>query len=109
MRLHRLTFEDWREHAFGREVRIQQAPWYFDPDHDWWDPTPVQAVGYLTLLFENPEPALDGFADRQIAQGLTYLLNTMAAGDSGWFYSTEVPLKQRVRGVEAIATFFERL
>jgi hypothetical protein len=109
MRLSDLTFHEWLEHAFGREVRFHQTPWYFDPDHDWWDPTPAQAITYLTRLFENPEPALDGFADRQIAQGLTYLVNTMASGDSGWFYTAKVPVRDRVRCVEAIAPFFERL
>ena len=109
MRLQKFTFEDWLEHAFGREVRFQQAPWYFDPGHDWWDPRPAQAIAYLTRLFEDPEPALEGFADRQIAQGLTYLVNTMASGDSGWFCSTEVPVKERIRSVEAVVPFFERL
>ncbi|WP_439374512.1 hypothetical protein [Bradyrhizobium sp. DASA03120] len=109
MRLQELTFEEWLEHAFGHEVRFQQAPWYFDPDHDWWDPRPAQAIAYFTRLFEDPAPALKGFADRQIAQGLTYLVNTMASGDSRWFCSTEVPVRERLRSVEAIVPFFERL
>ena len=85
MRLQKLTFDDWLEHSFGREVRFQQAPWYFDPAHDWWDPAPMEAVSYLTRLFEDPEPALDRFADSQIAQGLTYLVNTSAGGDNDGF------------------------
>ncbi|MGY4286180.1 hypothetical protein ACVWXO_005400 [Bradyrhizobium sp. LM2.7] len=109
MRLQELTFEEWLEHAFGRAVRFQQAPWYFDPGHDWWDPPPAQAIPYLTRLFENPEPALEGFADYQIAQGLTYLVNTMASGDGGWFCSTEVPVKERILSIESIGPFFERL
>ena len=28
MRLTHLSYEDWLEHAFGREVRIQQAAWF---------------------------------------------------------------------------------
>ena len=52
---------------------------------------------------------MEGFADRQIAQGLTYLVNAMASGDSGWFCSTEVPVKERIRSVEAVVPFFERL
>ena len=109
MRLSDLAFQEWLEHAFGREVRFQQAPWYFDPDHDRWDPTPAQAVAYLNRLFENPEPALEAFADSQIAQGLTYLVNTMASGDSRWFCSTAVPVDERIRCVKAIAPFFEQL
>jgi hypothetical protein len=35
VRLTDLSYEDWLEHAFGREVRIQQAAWFFDHDRDW--------------------------------------------------------------------------
>jgi hypothetical protein len=44
MQLTNLSFEEWIEHAFSREVHIQQAAWYFDPNHDLWDPKPVEAV-----------------------------------------------------------------
>jgi hypothetical protein len=109
MRLQNLTFEDWLEHAFVREVRLQQAPWYFDPNPDWWDPRPAEAVSYLCRLFEEPEPALEGFADSQIAQGITYLVNTSACGDNRWLCSTDVPVKDRVRCVSSIATLFAKL
>jgi hypothetical protein len=109
MRLQHLAFDDWLEHAFGREVRLQQASWYFDPDRDWWDPPPMEAVSYLTRLFEDPEPALLGFADSQIAQGLNYLVNTSASGDSGWLCSTDVPVKDRVRCVRSVAALFAKL
>ncbi|WP_225138989.1 MULTISPECIES: hypothetical protein [unclassified Bradyrhizobium] len=109
MRLQNLSFDDWLEHAFGREVRFQQAPWYFDPEHDWWDPPAADAVSYLTRLFEDPEPALQGFADSQIAQGLTYLVNTSAGGDSRWLCSTDVPVEDRVRCVTSVAALFTKL
>ena len=109
MRVQYLAFDDWLEHSFGREVRFQQAPWYFDPEHDWWDPHPAEAVSHLTRLFEDPEPALSGFADSQIAQGLTYLVNTSASGDNGWLCSTDVPVRDRLRCVESVATLFAKL
>lgn len=109
MRLQNLSFDAWLEHSFGREVRFQQAPWYFDPDTDWWDPLPVEAVSYLTRLFEDPESALQGFADSQIAQGLTYLVNTSASGDNRWLCSTDVPIKDRVRCINSVAILFEKL
>jgi len=90
-------------------VRIQQAAWFFDHDCDWWDPEPAIAVAYLTRLFEHPDPALRWFSDSQIAQGLTYLVSTSASGDNGWLYSTEVPIKDRVRCVEAVASLFAQL
>jgi len=109
MRLANLTYEDWLEHAFGHEVRIQQAAWFFDHDCDWWDPKPAVVVPYLTKLFEHPEPALRWYSDSQIAQGLTYLVSTNATGDNGWLYSTEVPIADRVRCVEAVASLFAQL
>ena len=109
MRLANLTYEDWLEHAFGHEVRIQQAAWFFDHDCDWWDPEPAVVVPYLTKLFEHPEPALRWYSDSQIAQGLTYLVSTNATGDNGWLYSTEVPIVDRVRCVEAVASLFAQL
>ena len=109
MRLTHLSYEDLLEHAFGREVRIQQAAWFFDSDCDWWDPEPAVAVSYLTRLFEHPGPALHWYSDSQIAQGITYLVSTSASGDSGWLYSTEVPIADRGRCVEAVASLFAQL
>jgi hypothetical protein len=34
VRLTDLGYEDWLEHAVGREVRIQRAAWFFDHDCD---------------------------------------------------------------------------
>ena len=109
MRLTNLSFEEWIEHAFSREVRIQQAAWYFDPNHDLWDPKPVEAVAYLTRLFEDPERTLCWFSDDQIAQGLTYIVGTSGSGDNGWLSAIEVPVEARVRCVEAIGKLFDRL
>lgn len=109
MRLTDLSFDEWIEHAFSHEVRFKQAAWFFDPDCDWWDPKPAEAVAYLTRLFEESVAALRWFSDSQIAQGLTYLVSTSASGDNGWLYSTDVPVKDRVRCVEAVATLFGQL
>jgi hypothetical protein len=109
MRLTGLSFDDWLEHAFSHEVRFHGSPWFFDPDHDWWNPEPVEAVNYLTRLFGEPEPCLRWFSDGQIAQGLTYLVSTSASGDSGWLYSTDVPIEDRIRCIEAVVSLFARL
>jgi hypothetical protein len=92
-----ITYHDWLEHAFGHEVRFQQATWFFDHDRDWWKPGPAVALAYLTCLFESPEPLIFEYSDSQIARGLTYLVNTSASGDNGWFNATAVPVEDRVR------------
>ena len=109
MRLTGLPFEAFVEHAFGHEVRFHGNAWFFDVDSDFWDPGPAEALARLTRLFEDPVPALEWFSDRQIAQGLTYLVNTMASGDNGWFYAPEVPLAARLRAVESVGDLFEKL
>ncbi len=104
-----LSYDAWLEHVFGHEVRYQQPAWFFDADADWWAPAPGDAVAYLTRLFEDPEPALRYFADSQIAQGLTYLVNTSATGDDGWLADTSVPPERRLRCVQAVHTLFAKL
>jgi hypothetical protein len=78
MLLTNLSFEDWIEHAFTRDVHVQQVAWYFDPNHDLWDPKPLEAVAYLTRLFEDPERTLCWFTPhrterRILATGQQYL------------------------------------
>jgi hypothetical protein len=109
MRLTNLSYEAWLEHAFGREVRHQRTPWFFDHDCDWWAPSHAEAVAYLTRLFEDPEPALEFFSDAQIAQGLTYLVNTSAVGDDGHLYDPTLPLADQRRCIESVAIFFARI
>ncbi|MEZ5668990.1 MAG: hypothetical protein R3F55_16415 [Alphaproteobacteria bacterium] len=109
MRLTDLSFEDWIEHAFGPAVRPHGAAWFFDADCAWWDPPPAQAIAHLTRLFADPVPALAWFADSQIAQGLTYLVDSMATGDDGWFSAPAVPVADRLRCIAAIGTLFAAL
>ena len=60
MRLTHLSYEDWLERAFGREVRIQQAAWSFDHDRDWWDSEPAIAV---TACHSNRVQAIPAIED----------------------------------------------
>ena len=109
MRLTDLSYEDWLEHAFGHEVRIGRNPWFFDDDVDWWTPPSRIWVAYLTRLFENPETVMNSFADSQIAQGLTYLVDIGAVGDDGHLADPGVPLDERLRFIRSNITLFERL
>src|SRR4051812_605767 len=94
---------------FQPEVRFQRPQWFFDIDADWWNPEPIEAVAYLTRLFEGPEEPLYWFTDAQIAQGLTYLVSTSASGDNGWLYSTDVPVADRIHCVDSSVSLFAKL
>jgi hypothetical protein len=109
MQLTGLSYDDWLEHAFGREVRTYGNPWFFDPDSDWWTPSSAEYVANVTRLFENPAPLLEKFADSQIAQGLTYLVDVSATGDDGHLADSAVPLGDRIRLVRATVVLFRRL
>jgi hypothetical protein len=109
MPLRGLAYDDWLEHAFGHEVRIGRNPWYFDDDREFWQPTSTEYVGHLTRLFENPEVLVANFADSQIAQGLTYLVDTMASGDDGQHADRSVPIGERLRLVRSIGNLFAKL
>jgi hypothetical protein len=109
MPLSDLTFEGWLEHAFGHEVRLHGNPWYFDADSPQWAPTAAEALIYLTRLFDDPAGSLRNFADSQISQGLTCLIDTTASGDSRWFCSSAVPSHLRLRAVRSIYCLFQRL
>jgi len=104
-----LTYEAWLEHAFGHEVRFQRPPWFFDSDADWWNPKPESAIDFLTRLFRSPAVLTAQFSDDQIAQGLTYLLDTGAVGDSGWLYSSEVPVLARKACIAATFNLFSEI
>jgi len=104
-----IGFEDWLEHAFGREVRFQRPPWFFDSDADWWNPKAGTAIDFLTRLFQSPAVLTAQFSDDQIAQGLTYLLNTGAVGDNGWFYSSEVAPAARKACISATFNLFSEI
>lgn len=101
-----LTFEDWLDHAFGHEVRFQRAAWFFDADACWWSPKPQTAIAFLTRLFQSPSVLTEQFSDDQIAQGLTYLLDTSAVGDNGWLCSSDVPAPVRKACIAATFNLF---
>ncbi|ASY65463.1 hypothetical protein SJ05684_b44810 (plasmid) [Sinorhizobium sojae CCBAU 05684] len=104
-----MSYDAWLQHSFGPSVRAHGNPWFFDDDPPWWDPQPPVAIEYFTKLFSTTEQSLSGFSDAQIAQGLTYLLNTSASGDNGWFYSQCTAFEERLRCVAAIEHIFTDL
>jgi hypothetical protein len=104
-----LSYEAWIEHVFSHEVRPYRNAWYFDPDCDMWSAPAWLSVGYLTRLFENPEPALAYFSDAQIAQGLHYLIDSGAGGVVLALGDESVPLIDRERCVRAIEILFANL
>ena len=67
------SFEAWVAHVFDHEVT--KPEWYFSDDADYWDGPNATTVAYITRLFEDPIPHLEGYADAQLNQGFWYLIN----------------------------------
>ena len=108
-RLTELSFEDWIEHVFSHEVPTYHAAWYFDVEADWWDGPPALTISYITRLFSDPDPPLTYFADSQIAQGLTYLIDCGAGDQMSALSQVSVPLEVRITCVESINGLFGKL
>lgn len=104
-----LSFEEFVEFQFGREVRAHGNPWYFDADCDWWEPEPRTGVAFLTRLFADGPQALQWFSDAQIAQGLDGLVNTAAVGDQPWMRDPVTPAEERAAAWDSVARFFADL
>jgi hypothetical protein len=104
-----LSYPDWLNYVFDHAVPFYEQAWYFEPDADWWQPRPEQAVDHLARLFENPELLADEFSDSQIAQGLYYLIDNGAGGYCRFLTDGSVPLDARTACIEAFSTLFARL
>jgi hypothetical protein len=103
------SYDEWIDHVFDHAVPFYEQAWYFEPDADWWDPVPAQAVAFLTRLFETPEPLVEQFADSQIGQGLYYLVSNSASTAFLCLLNDTVPVDERVACIAAMQTLFARL
>lgn len=105
-RLTDLSFEDWLEHEFGHAVPLHGQAWHFEPDADWWEPSPEQAITYVSRLFREPERLMVSFADSQIAQGFWHLLS----GDVAFaLLDDSLPVDMRCDAIRAMSTIFGRI
>ena len=108
-RLTNLSYEDWVEHIFSHPVPVYQPRWYDQPDSERWDAAASRKAHYLTRLFEDPEPALAFFADSQIAQGLTYLIDPGASDHALSLFDESVSIDERLRGLRATYSLFAHI
>ena len=104
-----LSYPDWLNYVFDHAVPFYEEAWYLEPEADWWQPRPEQAVDYLARVFESPEPLVEEFSDSQIAQGLHYLVDNGAGGYCRFLTDVSVPIDARTACIEAFSTLFARL
>ncbi len=104
-----LSYEEWIDYVFDHAVPFYEQAWYVDPKADWWDPTPEQAIAYLTRLFNDPGALVDQFADSQIAQGLYYLVSSGASSHCVALTNESVAIQQRLGCIHAMLLLFIKL
>jgi hypothetical protein len=102
-----LTFEEWILFTFDHSV--EGPVWYHAFDDDLWDGPAAVTIAYLTQLFTEPDPALDGYSDEQIGQGLWYLVGFGAGDYLRTLLDPTVPLADRLTCIAAIPTLFDKL
>ena len=99
-----MTFDQWIAYVFDHPVT--KPEWYWENDD--WEGSSAEIIAHLTRTFEECETALNPFSDAQAAQGLDFLVSNCLSGYMQELKEVKVPLGDRLRCVEAMATLFER-
>ncbi len=102
-----LTFEEWILFTFDHEA--EGPVWYHASDDDIWDGPSAATIAYLTRLFNDPVPALEGYSDGQLGQGFWYLVSNGGGDYLRPLLDPTVPLPTRLVCLDAIPTLFEKL
>jgi hypothetical protein len=103
-RLTDLTFEQWVYHIFDHP-----DAWYHAIGSEFWDGPAATTVAYLTRLFEDPVPPLEGFTDAELNRGFWYLVSSGGSDMMFALMDASVPLADRLRCVSAMFTVFEQI
>lgn len=99
-----LTFDEWVYHIFDHP-----DTWYHAIGSEYWNGPAATTVAYMTRLFEDPLPPLEGFTDEELNRGFWYLVSN---GGSDMMFSLmdpSVPFPDCLRCINAISTIHEQL
>jgi hypothetical protein len=102
------TFDEWLKWVFDHPVADDKDKewWWDEPDADeggrWLDRPPVQALTFVTELFENPVTHLSPYSDAQIDQGLWFIVGTTNSKHFEWIIDGRVDLGLRKRCIRSI-------
>ena len=102
-----LSFEDWVSFIFDHPA--EGPEWYAAPDAPYWNGSTALTANYLTTLFEDPVPVLEGYTDAELNKGLWYLLSPGLGEHMLCLDDPEVSLQTRVRCVESCEQVFRKL
>jgi hypothetical protein len=106
-RIAHLSFEDWVHFIFDHPSEGPQ--WYWADDAAFWDGPAELTAEYVTRLFEEPLPTLEGFHDAELNMGLNYLISPGLGEHMRCLDDPSVPLAARERCVRSCASVFSKL
>jgi len=100
-----MTFEDWVkgifDHAEGAE------PWYYDYKRQPPEGPSAENVAYLRRLCAESGTLLAGYSNRQLRDGLWYILDSSNSNTVWSMIDPDVPLAERVKTVESIYLLYK--
>src|SRR5258707_7560559 len=102
-----LSYEDWVYFIFDHPAEGPQ--WYCDETAAFWNGPAKLTCEYVTRLFEEPFPALEGFHDAELNMGLNYLISPGLGEHMRCLDDPSVPLAARDRCVRSCASLFCKL
>ncbi|MFZ2059742.1 MAG: hypothetical protein WAU82_01900 [Candidatus Binatus sp.] len=109
------TFDEWLMWVFDHPVAEETSDewWWQEPDSDeggrWLDRPPMQALTFVTRLFEDPLAYLSCYSDAQIDQGLWFIVGTTNSKHFEWIVDGRVDLGLRKRCIRSIETLSSAL
>ena len=102
-----LSFADWVYFIFDHPAEGPQ--WYWADDAPFWNGPSALTAEYVSRIFEEPWPALEGYSDAELNMGLNYLISPGLGEHMRCLDDPSVPLAARLRCVQACESLFRKL
>ena len=102
-----LSFEDWVYFIFDHPA--EGPEWYWGDEAPFWKASAELTAAYVTQLFEEPFPALEGFRDQELNMGLRYLISPGLGEHMRCLDEPSISLAIRLRCVRSCESLFRKL
>ena len=102
-----LPFKEWVYFIFDHPT--EGPEWYVDEAAPYWAGAAALTAEYLIRLFEDPCPALEGFSDTEVNQGLWYLISPGLGEHMLCLDEPGLALTTRIQVVRSCETLFREL
>ncbi len=94
----------WLTFVFDR--RETPNGWYFDLEDEDFGATPQELVELIVLTMESSGKDLADYGDRQVAEGLNYIVNNACSSVVAVLFDDAVSVQLRLRAIESIKTLY---